>query len=648
MVEVVVEYDYEALHDDELTLRLGDVIKNVRRIEEEGWMEGDLHGKRGLFPDNFVKEIKKDPKEELKDEAQPVRRERSSGNVASLVQRMSTYGIPAGGFQPPSHPRTFKKKAKKRQCKALFEYLPQNEDELEMKVGDVIEINEEVEEGWWSGTMNGKSGLFPSNFVKELDGSEDDEPGDVTDETEGVGKDNLAAVPGTPTSPHPSPGTGNGVIAQPKKIRGVGFGDIFREGSVKLKVRLPSIDGEEKKADKPIPSLPSAAKPAHSNMTDSDKVDGESKAKVKEYCKATFPFDSTNEDELTLKEGDIIHVLNKETGEPGWWRGEISGKEGVFPDNFVTLISEAEKETLISRGSIKLSSKQDSEEKPRKPPPPSKSLGPKPEVPSADKKPLPPRTEDRGDKPVPDHKPTKPAAPIVPPKKPVPPPGKGSVLLRPGVVPPKRPDKPFTPSSGASRSNGEVPSTRPKSDFEPTLPSKPKTFSGDWGEKTSDIDLMSFDELSSTSEKLSHPTTSRPKIHGRRLPAQFASGHSPIKEISVEKNQRVEEEDIPKPKLTDIKKPSLSIPSTSPVPKPTLVPGPTSDQKPKADGEEEKASELEELRTQMKELLLCVELLKTQQMREIADLRTELDEERLKRVALQMEIEKLKKTVQST
>lgn len=53
--EVVVEYDYEAIHEDELTLRLGDIIKNVRYIEEDGWMEGDLNGKRGLFPDNFVK-----------------------------------------------------------------------------------------------------------------------------------------------------------------------------------------------------------------------------------------------------------------------------------------------------------------------------------------------------------------------------------------------------------------------------------------------------------------------------------------------------------------------------------------------------------------------------------------------------------------
>ncbi|XP_041716418.1 CD2-associated protein isoform X1 [Coregonus clupeaformis] len=673
MVEVVVEYEYEALHEDELTLRLGDVIRNVRRIEEEGWMEGDLNGKRGLFPDNFVKEVKKEPKEvnvtkEEAEEELPQQREKSAGNVANLVQRMSTYGFPAGGFQPHSQPRGLKKKSKKRQCKALFDYMPQNEDELELKIGDTIDINEEVEEGWWSGTMNGKSGLFPSNFVKEIETNEDGETDDVTDETDGSGKE--ALLPPTPTSPiDPSPG--NGVIAQPKKIRGVGFGDIFKEGSVKLKVRLPSAEGEEKR-DKPIPSLPSAAKPAHSITTDSQKAEGDSKAKVKEYCKATFSFESTNEDELTLKEGDVIQILSKDTGEPGWWRGEVGGKEGVFPDNFVTVMSDEDKEPApTSRGSVKLSPKQEAEERPKKPPPPSKSIARKPEVPSADKKPQQPHPEDRGDKT--DHKLSKPTAPLVPPKKPVPPPGKG----RPGSFPPKLPDKPLTPSTGAKH-NGEVPSTRPKSDFEPTLPSKPKTLSGEWGDKALDMELMSFD-LSSISEKLSHPTANRPKMPGRRLPAQFGGGHSPNKDISVEKTLKLDEEEAPKPKLIDTRKPSmynshsqspvlkpsLSLsegpkaylasapghrspsPSSSPVPSRSRSPGPSTEPKPMAEPEERR-SELEDLQSQMKELLLSVELLKTQQMREMAELRSELDEERLKRVALQMEIEKLKKTVQST
>ncbi|XP_070781842.1 CD2-associated protein [Enoplosus armatus] len=653
-MEVLVEYEYDALHDDELTLRPGDIIKNVRYIEEDGWMEGDLNGKRGLFPDNFVKELKKESPKEVKETknepkeetSQPPRREKSAGNVANLVQRMSTIGFPTGGFQP--QPPAAAKKPKKRQCKVLFEYQPLNEDELELKVGDIVDIIEEVEEGWWSGSLNGKSGLFPSNFVKELDAvGEDGESNDAAaDETDGSGMESTV----TPTSPQPA--SGNGVIAQPKKIRGVGFGDIFREGSVKLKVRLPSPETEERKG-RPIPSLPSAAKPAHPNMTDSQRADGDSKSKAKEYCKVTFGFEATNEDELSMKEGDIIHILSKDTGEPGWWRGEIGGREGVFPDNFVALLSEAEKEAPTTRGSVKSSPKQESEEKPKKPPPPSKSIALKPEVPSADKKPHPIRPEDRADRPVPDHKPSKPAAPVVPPKKPVPPPGKG----RPGSLPPKRPDKPLAPSPSLKH-NGEVPSTRPKSDFEPLLPTKPKTLSGDWGEKSSDMDLMSFDELSSTSEKLSHPTANRPKMPGRRLPAQFGGGHSPNKEVSVEKSFKIDEEDAAKPKLTETRKPSTNTLSQSPSLQKPAETKPSPAGAPSSDGAlqgsrarlepEEPNSQLEELRSQMKELLLSVELLKAQQMKEMAELRGELDEEKLKRLALQMEIEKLKRITHST
>jgi len=54
-----------------------------------------------------------------------------------------------------------------------------------------------------------------------------------TDDTEGLS---------SPTSPHP----GNGVMAQPKKIMGIGFGDIFKEGSVKLRVSQRPVNEEKK------------------------------------------------------------------------------------------------------------------------------------------------------------------------------------------------------------------------------------------------------------------------------------------------------------------------------------------------------------------------------------------------------------------
>lgn len=41
----------------------------------------------------------------------------------------------------------------------------------------------QVEEGWWSGTLNNKLGLFPSNFVKELESTDDGEMHDAQEES---------------------------------------------------------------------------------------------------------------------------------------------------------------------------------------------------------------------------------------------------------------------------------------------------------------------------------------------------------------------------------------------------------------------------------------------------------------------------------
>ncbi|MBN3294703.1 SH3K1 protein, partial [Polypterus senegalus] len=54
MVEAIVEFDYKAQHDDELTISVGDIIKNIRK-DDGGWWEGEINGRRGVFPDNFVK-----------------------------------------------------------------------------------------------------------------------------------------------------------------------------------------------------------------------------------------------------------------------------------------------------------------------------------------------------------------------------------------------------------------------------------------------------------------------------------------------------------------------------------------------------------------------------------------------------------------
>lgn len=49
-----MEFDYKAQHDDELTITVGDIITNIKK-DDGGWWEGQLKGRRGLFPDNFVR-----------------------------------------------------------------------------------------------------------------------------------------------------------------------------------------------------------------------------------------------------------------------------------------------------------------------------------------------------------------------------------------------------------------------------------------------------------------------------------------------------------------------------------------------------------------------------------------------------------------
>uniref|UniRef100_A0A8C3AZZ8 Osteoclast-stimulating factor 1 n=1 Tax=Cyclopterus lumpus TaxID=8103 RepID=A0A8C3AZZ8_CYCLU len=54
------------------------------------------------------------------------------------------------------------------QCKALYDFTPEQDDELTLKEGDLLDIYGKEENGWWFGKLNGKRGHFPSTYVEEL------------------------------------------------------------------------------------------------------------------------------------------------------------------------------------------------------------------------------------------------------------------------------------------------------------------------------------------------------------------------------------------------------------------------------------------------------------------------------------------------
>ncbi|XP_075031355.1 SH3 domain-containing kinase-binding protein 1 isoform X1 [Calonectris borealis] len=684
MVEAIVEFDYKAQHDDELTITVGDIITNIKK-DDGGWWEGQLKGRRGLFPDNFVREIKKDMKKENTANKPPEKpiNEVSNGSPLLLSETII---------------RTNKKgeRNRRRRCQVAFSYMPQNEDELELKVGDIIEVVGEVEEGWWEGILNGKTGMFPSNFIKEL--SDSDDVGIAQEEQV---KPRKSAFEGTilyrvapakidsyrrynslkdatgsesdggDSCSTKSEGANGGTTIQPKKVKGVGFGDIFKDKPIKLRPRSIEVENDflpvDKSVGKKLPPATATQEPT--------KIEVDSRTKTKEYCKVIFPYEAQNDDELTIREGDVVTLISKDCIDVGWWEGELNGRRGVFPDNFVKLLpSDFEKE------------------RPKKPPPPSAPVIKQAsgitdrkheikKVPPERPECLPNRTEEkeRSEREQKQLDSQKPSVPAIPPKKPRPP--KANSVNRPGTLPPRRPERPV------------VPVTHTRSDS-PKVELVGSTVSGtlekDSSERSNDIDLEGFDSVIPIAEKLNHPTTTRPKATGRRPPSQsltssslsspdFFDSPSPEEEkeehvsiahksIEVSRKSRTvtisqvsdNKTSLP-PKPGGLASGSNLQPSLSPSPSPgfhSIAMGTTghrsnspslfgTEGKPKTEHLSQGQTALEELRTQIKELRTIIETMKDQQKKEIKQLLSELDEEKKIRLRLQMEVNDIKKALQS-
>ena len=126
-----------------------------------------------MFPDNFVQvrePAKPPPVSEVNDlGAAPIR-------GSSLC--ISIGGIQQGGVVNLVllHPSGMSQGKKTRRAKVTFSYAADNIDELSLEPGQIVEVLEEEEEGWWRGKVGGKEGVFPSNFVEIVEEDESVKP----------------------------------------------------------------------------------------------------------------------------------------------------------------------------------------------------------------------------------------------------------------------------------------------------------------------------------------------------------------------------------------------------------------------------------------------------------------------------------------
>ena len=77
-------------------------------------------------------------------------------------------GVSTGTLRsnPPAPPRASATVVKAR---AEYDYQAQDDTELGFDVGDILIITKQDPSGWWEGNINGRSGMFPGNYVTLID-----------------------------------------------------------------------------------------------------------------------------------------------------------------------------------------------------------------------------------------------------------------------------------------------------------------------------------------------------------------------------------------------------------------------------------------------------------------------------------------------
>ncbi|XP_019701056.1 uncharacterized protein LOC105192612 [Harpegnathos saltator] len=191
------KFNFVAQTNLELSLVKGELVVLTRRVDEN-WYEGRIGNRKGIFPISYV-EVITEPghRSETPIQSKPVASPAahsllangSSGGKMSMGPHHYVPSIPVNINTTQPHynslPRMGGSKLHVSQLsetlhidthsepipyRALYNYKPQNEDELELKEGDTVYVMEKCDDGWYVGSSQrtGYFGTFPGNYVERL------------------------------------------------------------------------------------------------------------------------------------------------------------------------------------------------------------------------------------------------------------------------------------------------------------------------------------------------------------------------------------------------------------------------------------------------------------------------------------------------
>uniref|UniRef100_A0AAX7V631 Intersectin-1 n=1 Tax=Astatotilapia calliptera TaxID=8154 RepID=A0AAX7V631_ASTCA len=192
--EYVAMYTYESNEQGDLSFQQGDIVVVTRK--EGDWWTGMVGGKTGVFPSNYVK-----PRDSTSESLGTAGKTGSLGKKPEIAQVIAPYNAtgaeqltlapgqlilirkknPGGwwegelqargkkrqiGWFPANYVKLLSPSTTLCQVIGMYDYVAQNDDELAFQKGQVITVLNKDDCDWWKGELNGREGLFPSNYVK--------------------------------------------------------------------------------------------------------------------------------------------------------------------------------------------------------------------------------------------------------------------------------------------------------------------------------------------------------------------------------------------------------------------------------------------------------------------------------------------------
>ncbi|XP_055241502.2 SH3 domain-containing protein 19 isoform X7 [Gorilla gorilla gorilla] len=287
----VVLHDFPAEQVDDLNLTSGEIVYLLEKIDTD-WYRGNCRNQIGIFPANYVKVI---------------------------------IDIPEGGNGKRECVSSHCVKGSR--CVARFEYIGEQKDELSFSEGEIIILKEYVNEEWARGEVRGRTGIFPLNFVEPVE----DYP------TSGANVLSTKVPLKTKKEDSGSNSQVNSLSAEwceaLHSFTAETSDDLsFKRGDrIQILERLDSDWWRGRLQDREgiFPAVFVRPCPAEAKSTLAIVPKGRK-------AKALYDFRGENEDELSFKAGDIITEL--ESVDDDWMSGELMGKSGIFPKNYIQFL----------------------------------------------------------------------------------------------------------------------------------------------------------------------------------------------------------------------------------------------------------------------------------------------------------------------